>query len=422
MPLTLITGPANAAKAGAVLERLRAALAREPVLVVPTSADATHYARELARAGLVFGAEVTTFPWLMRELARAAGDPRKAARPARPRAGRPRRDHATWISHALGPSSAGPGVRRGARRPVRRAPALARAPGALRRRGRLAAAGRRRPRRGARARCTPPTTGGWRRSRRSTSTASRTRALNAARDGLGRPPAVPLRLRRAAARPSSTSWRRSPATPTPTSGSRSPTSRAAPRWRAAPRRSSCSSRSRASTSRSSRARSTTRRAPAARCTTSSASCSSPPAGVSAQRRRPAARGRRRARRGRARRRLGARAAARRDGAPRTSRCSSAAAARDLFAQVFEGYGIPVARERRTPFAQTRLGTGVLAFARAALGGTAQDVVTWLRTPGKLDARLGPPSSPTGSRSRSAATRRVPPATRAGIGRSSAGAN
>src|SRR3954452_23438307 len=73
MSLTLITGPANAAKAGAVLERLRAALTRDPVLVVPTSADATHYARELARAGLVFGTEVTTFPWLMRELARTAG-------------------------------------------------------------------------------------------------------------------------------------------------------------------------------------------------------------------------------------------------------------------------------------------------------------------------------------------------------------
>jgi len=37
MPLTLITGPANAAKAGAVLERLRAALPREPALVVPTA-------------------------------------------------------------------------------------------------------------------------------------------------------------------------------------------------------------------------------------------------------------------------------------------------------------------------------------------------------------------------------------------------
>lgn len=73
MPLTLITGPANAAKAGAVLERLRAALSHDPVLVVPTVADSTHYARELAGAGLVFGAEVTTFPFLIRDLARAAG-------------------------------------------------------------------------------------------------------------------------------------------------------------------------------------------------------------------------------------------------------------------------------------------------------------------------------------------------------------
>src|SRR4051794_40725543 len=73
MPLTLITGPANAAKAGAVLDRLRAAIARDPVLVVPTSADAAHYARELAGAGLVFGADVTTFPRLMRDIARTAG-------------------------------------------------------------------------------------------------------------------------------------------------------------------------------------------------------------------------------------------------------------------------------------------------------------------------------------------------------------
>ena len=73
MPLTLITGPANAAKAGAVLERLRAALPREPALVVPTAADASHYARELAGAGIVFGTRVTTFSGLMRDIARAAG-------------------------------------------------------------------------------------------------------------------------------------------------------------------------------------------------------------------------------------------------------------------------------------------------------------------------------------------------------------
>src|SRR5207244_9200671 len=58
--------------------------------------------------------------------------------------------------------------------------------------------------------------------------------------------------------------------------------------------------------------------------------------------------------------------------------------RELFAQVLEGYGIPVARERRARLGRTRLGAGVLAFARAALGeGSAQDLLTWLRTPGKL---------------------------------------
>ena len=36
MPLTLITGPANAGKAGRVLDAYRASLHREPLLVVPT--------------------------------------------------------------------------------------------------------------------------------------------------------------------------------------------------------------------------------------------------------------------------------------------------------------------------------------------------------------------------------------------------
>ena len=73
MPLTLVTGPANAAKAGAVLERLRALRSRDPLLVVPTSADVDHYRRELAAAGIVFGAEVLTFRRLVREIAAAAG-------------------------------------------------------------------------------------------------------------------------------------------------------------------------------------------------------------------------------------------------------------------------------------------------------------------------------------------------------------
>ena len=61
-----------------------------------------------------------------------------------------------------------------------------------------------------------------------------------------------------------------------------------------------------------------------------------------------------------------------------------AGATALFAQVLAGYGIPVSHDRRVPLAGTRLGAGVLAGARAALpGGTAADLLTWLRTPGRL---------------------------------------
>jgi PD-(D/E)XK nuclease superfamily len=75
MSLVLVTGPANAAKAGAVFARLRATLPRGPLLVVPRAADVEHYQRELAAGGLVFGVEVATFGRLMRAIARAAGVP-----------------------------------------------------------------------------------------------------------------------------------------------------------------------------------------------------------------------------------------------------------------------------------------------------------------------------------------------------------
>jgi hypothetical protein len=73
MPLTLVTGPANAEKAGVVLDRLRAALDREPILVVPTSPDVERYRRELAGEGFVFGVRVETFDRLLGEVARRAG-------------------------------------------------------------------------------------------------------------------------------------------------------------------------------------------------------------------------------------------------------------------------------------------------------------------------------------------------------------
>ncbi|MBV8990197.1 MAG: exodeoxyribonuclease V subunit gamma [Solirubrobacterales bacterium] len=72
MPLTLVLGPANSAKAGEVLGAYAAAAARGAVLVVPTALDARHYARELAGGGAVLGS-VRTFSGLMAEIAGRAG-------------------------------------------------------------------------------------------------------------------------------------------------------------------------------------------------------------------------------------------------------------------------------------------------------------------------------------------------------------
>src|SRR3954451_24431902 len=69
MPLTLVTGPANAAKAGVVLDRYREALDRSPMLVVPRSADVDHYQRELAASGGLVGGAVLPFGRLVAEIA-----------------------------------------------------------------------------------------------------------------------------------------------------------------------------------------------------------------------------------------------------------------------------------------------------------------------------------------------------------------
>jgi ATP-dependent helicase/DNAse subunit B len=73
VPLTLVTGPANAAKAGEVLGGLRARLESDPILLVPTFGDVEHAQRELAERGAVFGAHVLRFRWLFQEIARRAG-------------------------------------------------------------------------------------------------------------------------------------------------------------------------------------------------------------------------------------------------------------------------------------------------------------------------------------------------------------
>jgi len=73
VPLKLVTGPANAAKAGEVLGGLRARLDEDPILVVPTLGDVEHAQRELAERGAVFGARVLRFKWLFEEIAIRAG-------------------------------------------------------------------------------------------------------------------------------------------------------------------------------------------------------------------------------------------------------------------------------------------------------------------------------------------------------------
>ena len=72
MPLTLVLGPANSAKAGEVLGAFTAAAHRGAILVVPTAADASHYTRELASEGAVLGS-VLTFSGLAREIAARTG-------------------------------------------------------------------------------------------------------------------------------------------------------------------------------------------------------------------------------------------------------------------------------------------------------------------------------------------------------------
>jgi ATP-dependent helicase/DNAse subunit B len=72
VPLTLVTGPANAAKARVLLDAYRAAVKRDeaPILVVPTVADVERYRGELAAGGVVFGAQIVRFAWLVDEIAR----------------------------------------------------------------------------------------------------------------------------------------------------------------------------------------------------------------------------------------------------------------------------------------------------------------------------------------------------------------
>ena len=76
VPITLVTGPANAGKARLVLEAVRthAAHGEHPLLIVPTEADQARYRRELAEGGLALGVRVERFEGLLREVLRRAGE------------------------------------------------------------------------------------------------------------------------------------------------------------------------------------------------------------------------------------------------------------------------------------------------------------------------------------------------------------
>jgi ATP-dependent helicase/DNAse subunit B len=75
MPLTLVLGPANSAKAREVLGAYSLAVERAALLVVPTAADAAHYDRELAQTahGRLALGRALTFPALIDEIAGRVG-------------------------------------------------------------------------------------------------------------------------------------------------------------------------------------------------------------------------------------------------------------------------------------------------------------------------------------------------------------
>jgi RecB family exonuclease len=108
MPLTLVLGPANSAKAGEVLGAYAAAARRGALLVVPTIADADHYDRELAGDGVALG-RALTFAGLIGEIAERVGyDAPRLTSVQRRRL--VRRTLASLELPALGAAAASPGL------------------------------------------------------------------------------------------------------------------------------------------------------------------------------------------------------------------------------------------------------------------------------------------------------------------------
>ena len=198
MPITLITGPANAGKAQLVMDAVRRQLAHgeEPLLVVPTRADAEHYLRELAGDGAAMGVRVERFDGPDRR----GCPPRRRSRSRSLRALARERVLAA-IAGAARARRAPPGLRARARGAVRRAAGAARGAGGARP-GAVGLGGGGRRARLARASsgdCSPST------ARRSSGSGARRRAARGARAGRAaaaparcgtRTPVLSLRLRR----------------------------------------------------------------------------------------------------------------------------------------------------------------------------------------------------------------------------------
>jgi ATP-dependent helicase/DNAse subunit B len=78
MSISVIIGPPNSGRAGAIQARLEGALDREPVLVVPTADDAARFERELCGSGgALLGASINTFRRLTDEIGAATGADRR---------------------------------------------------------------------------------------------------------------------------------------------------------------------------------------------------------------------------------------------------------------------------------------------------------------------------------------------------------
>ncbi len=169
MALELIVGPPNSNRAGAVLDRLRAALDRDPLLVVPTGDDIAHFERDLCagRRGRDRRHDPHLRGALFDEIAASAATPAAAALS-------PRRSASHWCAppiastplRVLRRSSRLAGLRARPRHADRRAPGRAgRSPADLR---------WPRPRRRARTR---PRSASWLRSTRVRAPSRRRRAL-----------------------------------------------------------------------------------------------------------------------------------------------------------------------------------------------------------------------------------------------------